>query len=61
MATAPKIATAEEILACKRAIVVLQEINTVAVKIMKEPDKLAPVKADLLALIKVIKRLETAS
>jgi hypothetical protein len=50
--------TKSEILACKRAIVVLQEINKAAIQTLKQPDQLTPVKQDMLTLIKVIKRLE---
>ena len=50
--------TKQEVLSAKRAIVVLSEINKVAIQVLREKDKLGPVKEDLQTLIKIIRRLE---
>jgi hypothetical protein len=50
--------TKDELLACKRVVVVLKQVNEVAVATLKEKDALAAVKADLLTLVKVLRKLE---
>lgn len=51
--------TADEIMIAKRAVVVLSEMSSIAVKVSGKPEPVE-IKQDRLALIKLIRKLEAA-